>query len=468
MWDIDIPIHSLLDQRTILHNISSTEHSVTRLSHDSRNVNNVRWFICLPGKSFNGHDFIEIVMQEGIHFFIYDPRETQLRPPGIQTNDTMQILCRIALLWRMKLKSHILAVTGSNGKSTMKELVGFCINHIIQAKEDDVVKNKASLNNHYGVPFTLLTLTPKTKFAVLEIGTNTPGEIQHLSSIGKPDFAIITAIHHSHLESFHTLRNIAMEKYSIIQGLEAGDTLFLAEYLPYKNIVQQKAQMNKIRLCWSSSINKVIKYHGSHLNGVHFSYQGKRYLLPLIGTHQFNNLKLLLIFIKYYIEQYNHDTHVIHDTLRILSNFKNIQGRLQNIHHPIYNIWDDSYNANLDSYRATILSLKTHISSNRFFGAMGFMAELGDWTIKAHQLLAQIASKHMNTVAFFSNDETINQVFYNTWCLKRSKQDIFTGQLDENSIHKGAIFLHNKIQKNDHILVKGSRASKLERIITYF
>ena len=445
------------------------------IEHDSRNIvegedYKYTWFICLEGKNFDSHSIIGDLQKKGIKNFIYNPQKTDLRPPGICVNDTVAFMGELSSLHRKKRNTPILAITGSNGKTSTKELSTFLLTHYLQPNRNDVVKNEASFNNEFGVPFTLFKLNKETSFGVIEIGTNHKGEIKNLSDLVAPNYAIITTIQGGHIGNFGSLLDIAHEKYDIGSGIADGGHLFVHDSIAYSEVL--KSRNYPFSIHWVSDANSSLRLYKSSIAGTSFWYKDHLYALLLPGIHQFYNLQLIVAFLEQATIDYPHLFNgVLSDVLWSLISFSNIDGRLRK--HPNsteqYTLWDDTYNANQASFEAAIHTLSNSIEQSKLYGIFGQINELGEHEVKIHQEVATLAAQKLEAVAFLSNSISLQNIFLEAWCLTNKKENILVASLSDEDIEKATLFIKDKSKnKQISILFKGSRSGKIERSFSYF
>src|SRR3989338_7314407 len=200
--------------------INQARNTIIRgISIDSRTMHSQDAFIAIKGSNFDGHDFIDEAINKGASCIIKESgseaKGRGRRVTFIEVQDTTKALGDIARFQRRKFNIPVIAVTGSNGKTTTKEMIA----HILSRKFK-VLKNEGTKNNQIGLPITLLKLNSSYDIAVLEVGTNHPGEIEYLARICQPNIGIITNIGPSHLEYLRDLGGVHREKYKIIENLE--------------------------------------------------------------------------------------------------------------------------------------------------------------------------------------------------------------------------------------------------------
>lgn len=195
----------------------------SRIITDSREVKDGDIFIALKGENHNGNVFAEKAIAQGARYAVIDEAEFRSDPRCVLVLDTLSFLQQLAHHHRRQLNIPILGITGTNGKTTTKELC-----HAVLSQKYKTVATKGNLNNHIGVPLTLLGMDDSTEFGIVEMGANHPGEIRDLCQIVEPDYGIITNIGHAHLEGFGNYENIIATKNALYEAVrKKGGILFV-------------------------------------------------------------------------------------------------------------------------------------------------------------------------------------------------------------------------------------------------
>src|SRR5690625_1426720 len=254
---------------------------------DSREQKENALFIPIIGETFNGHDFIDQAIDNGAVCAIWDrtveiPRHTPASFVFFMVKDTTEALQQLAKSYRKQVNPIVIGITGSNGKTTTKDLV----NAVLQQKRKTHA-TKGNYNNHIGLPLTILQMDPDTEIAVLEMGMNDFGEIDLLTNIALPNYAIITNIGESHIEYLGSREGIAKAKLEIQNGLQRdgkllldGDEILLQSLVDEKNIVT----------CGFSKENTVsITDVQLKRQETVFKIDEKQYTVPLLGRHHAKN-----------------------------------------------------------------------------------------------------------------------------------------------------------------------------------
>ncbi|MDH4263559.1 MAG: UDP-N-acetylmuramoyl-tripeptide--D-alanyl-D-alanine ligase [Spirochaetia bacterium] len=464
MQNLNINIVDLLDDKTTLHKLPQ-ESVIKSLCVDSRKLQKGDWFICLKGETFNGHDFIESVLASGAAGIIYDQEDVNV--PGLKVTDTTKFLGKLATHWRNIINPVVIAITGSNGKTSVKELISFLLEKYATGK---VCQSAGNFNNQFGVPYTLLSLKPEHRFLVVEVGTNHPGEIAPLSILALPDYAVITSVSPGHIGNFGSLESIVEEKSDIITGMKSSG-VFITNFELSKNLqILKKINDHKILI---KSPDKTLTLLHHNETGINFLFDGETYHYPVCGLHQFQNLLLAYTVLSEIIKE----KEQIKKALKELVNYRAVKGRLQKTDAIMYNVWDDTYNANPASYKEAIdfISQISKNSESNAFGAFGMMGELGNFSEKAHEELGKLTVDYGFSAVFFSsNEEKIRNAFLRgrqeikQASLTSEKPETLVAANTDQDILYGNKYLLSKMKNGDHLLVKGSRSTHMERILKLF
>ncbi|MCX5710168.1 MAG: UDP-N-acetylmuramoyl-tripeptide--D-alanyl-D-alanine ligase [Candidatus Omnitrophica bacterium] len=420
---------------------------VKSVSIDSRAVKSAEAFIAIKGERFDGHDFIREVIKKGVKVIIAHRKlNVDKSVSVILVKDTVKALGDIARFNRRRFNIPVIAVTGSNGKTTSKDMIAW----VLGAKYK-VLKNLGTKNNHIGLPQTLLGLDKTYDCAVLEIGTNHFGEVGYLARICEPNIGVVTNIGPSHLEFLKGLSGVYREKYSLIKNLKRpriavlnSDDKFLAKHLKKKE---------KLSFNIGAGINAVSDYRGASLevkNAKTRFVVNKKYKFTLntSGSYNIHNALQAIAIARIFGLDYK----VIAQRLK---NFQFPKGRLNLIEVGGIRFIDDTYNSNPLSLKCALEALKGIRASGKFM-IMGDMLELGKGSEEFHAGAVRLALEACDcliTVGRHSRQACKN--------IKSGNKKIFSC---ENSTHARELLLGLKPGKGDIVLVKGSRAIKLEEV----
>lgn len=419
---------------------SAKDIAFSGVSIDSRSVKPGELFVAVKGEQFDGHDFIAQAKSNGAVAVLVDRPTAEL--PYLKVSDTRLALGQAAAAWLGELKIPVAAVTGSNGKTTVKEMLAS-----ILREQFKVHWTQGNLNNDYGLPLSLLKLTPEHQRVVLEMGANHPGEIAYLTKIAPPNLALINNVFPAHTEGFGSLEKIARSKAEIYQGLAQGGTALVNLDDQYAGFWQQIIA-NKPTLTFGLTARAQV--WGKPLAPGQFELhtpQGSINIsLPLLGEHNIRNAvaasaaayawQVPLTSIKAGLEK-----------------MQAVKGRLVS-HKGRHGNWviDDTYNANPGSVAAAIKVLAA-FSGVRIL-VLGDMRELGEQAVQYHSEMGQLARQAGIDYVFTYGDLSENAA------AEMDKQGYhFTSQQALVSQ------LNEILTAQAVVLVKGSRGMKMENIV---
>ncbi len=420
------------------------------LSIDTRTIRQGEIFVPLKDIR-DGHEFIPMAFEKGAAGVLSEREIADV--PAVRVKDTMQALELMAVFARKRSQAKRIAVTGSVGKTSVKEMLA----HILSGF-GKTHKSIKSFNNHWGVPVTLANMQPATKYGVFEAGMNHKGELENLSKIIKPDIAIITKIAPAHLAHFDSVADIARAKAEIFSHLADGGIIILPADSDHFDLLYGLAKSRKATILTFGEAEK----SDARIIDCNFTASNSRARLnifgeeinlhlPLAGRHWVENSAIALLLVK----SIGLDLSL---ASKALLEMPEIQGRGQEIRLDIdgkkINLLDESYNANPESMRAAILVLG--LKPERRVAILGDMLELGDSADSLHAELAGYIIK---------ND--INQVIS---CGKLMQN--LHNALPENiskywfeNIEECAENINSIIKHNDTIMLKGSNASGVGKLV---
>ena len=434
-----------------------TDLSIHEISTDTRSLEKAELFLALTGRQFDGHDFVKEAIAGGVRYFIISDMkkisaESKRSANFILVEDTLKAYGDLAKYYRQKFKIPAIAITGSSGKTTVKELAAHILSQRFQ-----VLKNRGTENNLIGVPKTLLQLEKTHEVMVLEMGTSSPGEIERLSSIIAPHIGIVTQIGLAHLEGLFTQEGIKEEKLQVLNYIERGGVLILNGPDPFLKDV--KSGVHKIlRAGFSKEDNEVwAEQIWCHETGSSFYLNGKDLCeTPLIGRHNvLNCLYAVLVAMELGVE--------LPLIQKALSSFKPITGRLSVKSFDGIQFLDDTYNSNPSSFRASLETLKEFKMRGRKIVVCGDMLELGDTAEELHREIGGFIADSLFDYVIASGplskslvDEALKKGF--------DPKRIFHVS---DSAEAGKI-CREIAQSGDLVLVKGSRGMKMEKVFECF
>ncbi len=427
------------------------EIALSKISTDSRTINVGEFFLALDGANFNGSDFIDTAFKKGaigalgMYFPSIFHNERRVR---IKVKDSTKALQDIAFHHRMKFKIPVVAVTGSNGKTTVKEMLWKVL-----STRYEVLKNEGTKNNHIGLPQTLLKLTEDHDICVLELGANHKGEIRNLANIARPTIALITNIGPSHLEFFHDLNGVYEAKKEIIESLDEknskliinGDDEFLSK-IKSNRFKIVKFGLKESNDFWADMLSMEDGKIKFILN------EGVEFELNLLGIHNVYNALSAIVLARQFNIGYK-------QIKKAISEYRPSSMRLGLSKINGIVIMNDSYNSNPLSMRYALEAIKYYPARARWVVA-GDMLELGPRNIEFHEMMGEaIAKSRIEGLLTFGK--------LSKYILRQAKR---SGMDRKNLWHCSthdeiANILKRVAKKGDAVLLKGSRSMRLEEVI---
>lgn len=416
-------------------------------STDSRSIKSGELFIAIRGERFNGHDFLEQARQQGAIAALVDTL-VPVNLPVIKVSDTRRALGELAKCWRDNFSIPLVAITGSNGKTTVKEMLV-----AILSLKSGVLATKGNLNNDIGVPLTLFGIGNEHAYAIIEMGANHSGEIKWLSYITSPTVAVITQCAPAHLEGFGSVDGVANAKAEIYEGLEKEGTAIINADDNYADLWRSKVKgIHQLSFGIQHPADVSAQFHnktGSDKAGnfiLKTPADSIEVTLPLLGIHNIMNALAAAAC----ATALNIELEIIK---KGLEKVKPVKGRLE-IKTGIKGsrIIDDTYNANPASLLAAIKVLKTF--NGKHWLVLGDMGELGDEGEKLHTSAGEQA--RANNVDRLLTTGTLSQFASKSY--------------GKNSEHFSSIddlvsYLQSKISSDVTVLIKGSRSMQMERVV---
>ncbi|MFC4322053.1 UDP-N-acetylmuramoyl-tripeptide--D-alanyl-D-alanine ligase [Litchfieldia salsa] len=429
------------------------EVEITGVSIDTRTVREGNLFIPIIGEKFNGHEFVETAIKNGAVASFW--QEDQPNPPQtiplIYVKDTLIALQTLSKSYLGSLAVKVVGITGSNGKTTTKDMV-----QAVLSTKYKVQKTEGNLNNHIGLPLTILRLEKDTEIAVLEMGMSGKGEIELLSTIAEPDAAIITNIGESHLLDLGSREAISDAKLEITRGLNQDGPLIYHGEEPLLNSRVEKMPYRKITFGQSTSCD----YYSSSLQqeneGTYFQVNEKEqpaYFIPVLGKHNVNNA-LAAIAIAEYL---NVPSTKIADGLKKLK-ITGMRTELVKGQNGV-SIINDAYNASPTSMKAAIELLQDMKGFRQKIVVLGDMLELGENERSFHYEIGKIIQSDEIDYVFTYGELASHISLGAKETFEEGK--VFPYQDKENLINH----LKQLVGENDLVLVKGSRGMKLEEVV---
>jgi len=408
-----------------LYQIYSSNYLITT---DTRDIKRNAIFFSLQGDHFNGNKFAEIAIQKGAKYAVIDDIHYQIKGKTILVNNVLETLQKLANYHRKQLKISIIGITGSNGKTTTKELI-----HAVLKTQFNTGATKGNLNNHIGVPLTLLSFTNKTEIGIVEMGANHQKEIEFLSSICEPDVGYITNFGKAHLEGFGGIEGVIKGKSELYTYLKKNNKLVLIDA---DNVKQLELTNTMERISLDSSINI-----SSTQPYISLNYKNQIIDTQLIGTYNLNNLKAAISIGEYYkVSEKN--------IIRGINNYTPTNNRSQVIEKKSNTIVMDAYNANPTSTRLALENFNEIDHKNKIV-ILGDMFELGEDTEHEHQNIVNLCDTlNLNRCIFVGKHYGKTSAEEKYLTVEYLKECITTTPLEKG-----------------YILIKGSRGMSLEQLL---
>ena len=426
------------------------------VSIDSKKIKKGNLFIAIKGKNHDGHVFAIEALKNKANYCVIQKNINKLdKNKLIRCSNTIDFLNKLATQKRKYINAKVIAVTGSSGKTTLKTLIGKTLNEY-----EKTYFSQKSYNNYIGVPLSLCNIENDHKYGVFEIGMSNKGEIRRLSSLVKPDIAIITNIGEAHIENFDNLQGIARAKSEIIENIKKDGYLILNRDDKYFNYLLKIAKKKKIKVLSFGLSNKanakLIKNRlYKNYNNLHFRVLNKNIHLKVKNINPLIILNILSTLLTLHILDLD-----LSKIVNFEDHFKLVEGRGK-IHHisrykKKFQLIDESYNANPSSVKNAINNFSNiKRRQGKKFLLLGDMLELGKDSDNYHKNLARSINRS-DIDKLFVYGKNAFKVYQKTY---KSKQ----GNILQNLNDFDEIF-SNIINKDDYLMIKGSNATGLNKL----
>lgn len=431
------------------------------ISTDSRTVAEGELFVALKGPRFDGHHFaLEALRKKAGGVLIEKGKIGDIRWNGyrsravIAVEDTLSALGNIAQSWRRKYDTPVVALTGSNGKTTTKEMMAACLETTFP-----ILKTKGNLNNLIGVPLTLLSLTEKERIVVLEMGMNVPGEIGRLAQIAEPDVGLITNIQTVHLEGMGSLERLKEEKGELFRRMRRDGTILVNQDDPRVVDLAKDYPGQKIMFGTEHPADvmaKEIRLHGAGGTSFTLILEGEalEVHLQLLGRHFIPNaLAAVAVACLFGVE--------VDRAREALESFHPFPMRMEVV--PLKGgatLINDAYNANPHSTGVALETLAEVKGTGRAIAVLGDMLELGSFTNEAHEQIGRNVYDLSIDFLLAMGDEAPVVV---ESAIRRGLPVEHAKIVESHS--EAVSLLRQMIQSGDWVLVKGSRRMAMEKIV---
>ena len=408
-----------------------------QISTDSRHIEPASVFFALKGERFDGNDFALEVAEKGVASLVVADRQSLPDHPRIlKVKDSLEALQGLAMYHRLMMKHlKVLSITGTNGKTTTKELVS-----TVLSRKYRTIYTQGNFNNHIGVPLTLLRITPDTEFAVVEMGANHPGEIKTLASLACPDFGIITNIGKAHLEGFGSFEGVIKTKNELYEQLKKeGKTAFVNA----DNDLLMDLSKELNRHTYGTGNADCLVKPATCDPYLSVSWEGHTIQTHLVGSYNFENVAAAIAVGRYFGVSDN-------DIKEALESYQPTNSRSQVIEGKNHIIMD-AYNANPTSMSASVKNFHNICGDNALL-ILGDMRELGDASEQEHKAILEL----LKTSGF-------HQAYLVGPCFSQFNDN--PDYLNFANVDDLLVYLSQYPVEGRTILVKGSHSIQLEKVL---
>jgi len=407
---------------------------------DTRNIRKDSMFFALKGANFNGNEFAEDALLKGARYAIVDDKEfAKNKENYIVVKNVLETLQKLAIYHRNYLNIPILAITGSNGKTTTKELI-----NLVLSRKFKTIATKGNLNNHIGVPLTLLTMDSQTEFGIVEMGANHPLEIEFLCTIANPDYGYITNFGKAHLEGFGSLEGVIKAKTELYKNLQERRKMI---FLNLDDEIQRKHKNYNHTFSFGENKEANVKVHYKTGSAqAYLNYNNTDFKSKLTGAYNAKNIAAALCIGLYFKVKFE-------DIRDAIKNFDPDNNRSQVIESGTNTVIMDAYNANPTSMLAALENFRNIKTNKQKITILGDMFELGTAAATEHQIItnyiqnSDFAENYLLGDNFRMTDTSSNFVF------KFKSIEDLKKHLNESDF------------ENCFFLIKGSRGMALEQVL---
>ncbi len=429
------------------------EGTIHGLTTDSRSVKPGELFVALKGERYDGHHFVEQCAQDGAAGAIVDKtwvgQDRRLNFALIEVDDTLRAYQRIATEYRKSLHLRVIGITGSNGKTSTKDLCA-----AVLERKYRVMKTRGNLNNHIGVPQTLLGASSADQVAVLEMGMNHPGEIAPLAAMARPETAIITNIGSAHIEYMKTREAIAQEKGTLAEAVGSSGHIIMPADDEFTAAIAQRTRARLVTVGFLRGDFRAEKIvEGVHGTTFQIIEGGDRLdaNLPIPGSHMVTNALLAVAAGRVHGMS-------LSECIRGIESVQLTKGRLELKSVAGLQVIDDTYNANPDSMIAALKTLARMPVKGRRIAVLGRMGELGGFSERGHRQVGDAAA--LESIDYLVTVGSEAGVIAENAAANGLRDVAAVADIAE-----AARLLADIAQSDDLILIKGSRSAAMENIL---
>ena len=437
----------------------SNKLAVKKICINSKMVKKNDIFFAIKGKRVDGNKFVsEAIKRKSSLAIVNKIDKKTIKSKQIKVKNTLSFLTKCSSIFRENINAKIISITGSCGKTTLKEMIGSTLKKISRT-----TYSPKSFNNKYGVPLSLLRLKSNDNFGVFEVGMDRKGEINYLTNIIKPDLGIITNISYAHSKNFKSIRQIADAKAEIMNHIKKGGIIVLNKDDSFYNYHKNFAFKKNLKVISFGIYNRSSMFYLKKIKKIKNKYQ---------LSIDFNKLSLI------FYSQNDNKNHLynILATLASISTYINIKNLNKNLFFNFetpngrgdiskikikkknFYLVDESYNSNPLSLKTAIENFdKIESNDSKKYLLLGDMLELGKHSIKQHKLISNIINK-----------TKINQVYVIGKYIKETFRGLRQNKKAKILDNKSGIFnlINNNLNNNDYLMIKGSNSTGLHKITT--
>jgi len=404
---------------------------------DTRTIVENCLFFCLSGEHFDGNTFAKEALEKGAKYVVIDnPIYYNVSDACICVPNALEALQKLAHFHRNTLKIPIIGITGTNGKTTTKELI-----HTVLSSKYKVTATKGNLNNHIGVPLTLLSIKQDTDIAIVEMGANHIGEIAFLCEIAQPDFGIITNIGKAHLEGFGSVEGIIETKTALYNSVNQSNGLLFVN--ADDDLLMNLSEISKRLTYGKKGVCRGILDESKLQMEFSISDDSFPIITQLTGSYNFYNAMAAVAVGEYF-------SVPMENIKSALSSYTPDNSRSQIIEKEGYTIILDAYNANPSSMKLAIENIAKMNVKNKIL-LLGDMAELGESSLAEHQQIVDIIRTYSFGYVYLLGNEFSRTNAEKSWIYTNPQQ------LQET--------LKRSFPPQATVLIKGSRSTKMEQFL---
>ncbi|WP_040979942.1 UDP-N-acetylmuramoyl-tripeptide--D-alanyl-D-alanine ligase [Oceanobacillus jeddahense] len=428
----------------------SADLEIHEVIHDSRVHSHCGIYIPVAGERFDGHQFIDGAVENGAVATFWQ-KEKPLPQNLLDSllvlfvEDTVKALQELASAYRKEINPTVIGITGSNGKTTTKDLTKAVLQTTFKTHA-----TKGNFNNHIGLPLTILSMDRETEVLILEMGMNHFGEIERLSNIGEPDKAIITNIDGQHIENLGSKEGIAKAKLEIVSGIKPEGTLIIDGDEPL--LINASVPVSKKRVGFAEYNDVVVQNIAVKDTVTTFEIKGKTYQIPLLGKHHAKNAA--------YVIQLAYEMGIDPETIKdAFGQLEMTKMRFEkHVGKNGITVINDAYNASPASMKASIQVVEEMRGYRHKILVLGDILELGDFAEEFHRSIVEVINSEITAVYTYGNH---SQYIHDE--LKRKVPGLIAVHLEDKLelIHH----VENYLQPENLILLKASRGMEFETFL---